>query len=239
MVPSSSRQPQSNQKPKPITHKQTTHHPQTDNPPPPSPTPTSLTPDPAAICSRGWRAKCAILDDSIINVPVFVATHAGKTILGRDGRWHGIGKEPNVHLGSYQDALLALSQAPPPPDCKDDDAVWERYAWNDVRVNDPAPSEPRTPQEASWYSLGYANAKRAKEKSCGTGSNASGAGSSGTTAPASTSAPSVAVMLGWWELNAWIKWDFVVHREGPSDVAPEDRRPLNIPKSEKGATDAK
>ena len=35
--------------------------------------------------------------------------------------------------------------------------------------------------------------------------------------------------LIWWDVNAWIKWDYRVHKDGPFDVAEKDRRPLDIP----------
>jgi hypothetical protein len=35
--------------------------------------------------------------------------------------------------------------------------------------------------------------------------------------------------LGFRTYNAWIKYDYLVHKDGPSDVPDQDRRPLNIP----------
>lgn len=31
-----------------------------------------------------------------------------------------------------------------------------------------------------------------------------------------------------WTINFWIKWNYIVHESGPSDVRAEDRRPLNL-----------
>jgi len=30
-------------------------------------------------------------------------------------------------------------------------------------------------------------------------------------------------------INFWVKWNIIVHKDGPSDVAPEKRRPLEVP----------
>ncbi len=36
-----------------------------------------------------------------------------------------------------------------------------------------------------------------------------------------------------WSFDAWLHWDYVVHKDGPFDVAESDRKPLAIPARKK------
>lgn len=128
-------------------------------------------PDPAAICSRGWMAKCNVRTaERICGTLCIVVEFPPHTHLCKCGQeWH----TPNScyyadsAFDSRTSALLALSQAPPPLRCEDEDAVAERSGWDHAMAWGADLNFYSNSLNADAYKLGYENARRAKEKGCG------------------------------------------------------------------------